>query len=192
MQGSIRFIEQDSVLPNMELISELSSATGSARDTRGAGFEEILVLDGDESLQRLVDAAARIGLHAEEAVRLGMERGLVLADLSDLGIDPDLARRRLRGAAVRARPELELTADLANWVRRLGMARPVSAVSVEDGLRLRLADRLLVRGAAEVGRRHLCAEAVQEMVAWERAAALGARTMGEWALRELSLARARS
>jgi hypothetical protein len=171
----------------MELIKEDRPSLHSDRYEP----DEVLLLDSSESLQRFVGAAAQVGIGAEDAVRMGVERGLVLSDLCEVGVDIDLGRRRLRAAAMRARPCHELTADLAQWVRRLSMARPIPVPSIDEGLAVHLPDGLLVRAAAGLGARHLRAEAVPEMVAWELAAALGARTMGEWALRELLLGPAR-
>jgi hypothetical protein len=170
---------------------ELISPDSCSRHPDRYESDEVLLLESSESLQRFVEAAAQVGLGVEEAVRMGVERGLVLSDLCEMGIDVDFGRRRLRAAAMRARPSHELTADLAQRVRRLSMARPIAVPSTDEGLAVRLPDGLLVRAAAGLGARHLRAEAVPEMVAWELAAALGARTMGEWALRELLLGPAR-
>jgi hypothetical protein len=175
----------------MELIrgTVVEQAGETAVNTRGAAAPEALLLPGSPSLQEFVAAAAEAGLGAEEALRLGIERALLLYDLGELGIDRDLARRRLRESAALARAEIELTADLAAWVRRLSMARAVPVTSVQAGASVNLPDRLLARAGEKLGTRYLRAEAVAEMIAWELAAATSAQTMGEWAFRELALAR---
>lgn len=118
---------------------------------------------------------------------MGIERGLVLADLGEVGIDLDKGRRVLREAADLARTEIALTPATASWIRRLCMRKPVPSTPLGTGIVIRLPERLLVRASTEVTSRSLRTGVVAEMIAWEMAAALSGRTMGEWALRELSL-----
>jgi hypothetical protein len=153
--------------------------SAAPHETNGA---EALYVPGSERLQHFVDAAAIAGLGPDDAIRLGVERGLVLLDLGRLGRGLNGTRRLLRTAAQEARPEMALAPATAAWVRLLSMARPVPAANVGEGIVVRLPDRLLCRASDGLDARSLRAEVVAEMVAWERAAALNGRTMGEWAL----------
>jgi hypothetical protein len=141
-------------------------------------------------LAGFVEAAARTGLEAPDAVRLGLERALVLADAARLGFGVEAARGLLDRAAARVRPRQPLPAVQARYVRALTVPRPVPAVDVSDGLAVTVPDRLSIRAAGHVRPVDLHPAAVPEMVAWETAAALEGRTMGEWALAVLANARA--
>lgn len=178
LETRLAFHIKEALITNDHLGPPTLLHTTSAPSAAGV---EALVVPGSETLQDFVDAAAAAGLRAEPAIRLGLERGLVLLDLSRLGPKLDSFHRLLWAAARKARADVELAPTTAAWVRQLSMARPVPTVSVWSGISVRLSDRLLSRGG-EVTARSLRAEAVPEMVAWEIAAALSGRTMGEWAL----------
>jgi hypothetical protein len=143
-----------------------------------------LVIAPSAGLTAFVRAAADAGLPAPEAVRLCLERALVLVDVAALGLDPDAARYRIGLVAASARTRRALVPEHAEYVRALQLGRPVPPADASDGLAVVLAARLLTR-ALSVCPQTFRAEVVAEMIAWELAAALEGRTMGEWALRTL-------
>jgi hypothetical protein len=155
----------------------------------GGNGPEVLTAEATPALREFLTAAAAVGLVPGEAMRLGVERALLLTDLAELDVDRDIARRLLRTAARRARAEIELTDDLATWVRTLYIRRPLPPPRIAERVSVRLDDRLLVRAGADLRTHHLRAECVPEMVVWELAAVTSGRSMGEWGLRELGLAR---
>jgi len=139
--------------------------------------------------QRLSDflgAAAQAGLDATLAVRLALERALVLHDAEELRLDVERARRTLSRAAANARATRPLTPRQAGYVRRLYSSAPQAPVVVEGSLCVELPDELLTRARDTVPETVLHSEAVLEMLAWERAARLQGRTMLEWALKTLA------
>lgn len=149
---------------------------------RGGGGHEELKLAPSAQLTRFIDTAARSGLIGRDAVPLGIERALVLMDASKLARDLDASRRALSCAAREARPERGLSPDHAAWVRVLTTRRPVPTEDVSEGLSVAVPDRVLCRAAGVVPVGSLHAGAVGEMIAWELAATLAARSMSEWAL----------
>lgn len=163
----------------------------ATRRDPSAGGSGRLVLPKSARLQAFVAEASAVGLDVADAVRLALERSLAIADASLFAIDVVTARRLLGGAARRARPERPLTPDHARYVRELTAARPRQPADVSDGLRVTVPERVLVRARGEVRQTALRPAAVAEMVAWEVAATLAGRTMGEWALATLAGARCR-
>lgn len=150
---------------------------------------ERLTLRPTPRLHAFLDQAAGAGLGPDQAVELAIERALALHDSHRLAPDVETARDRLNQAAAAARPHHALTSEQAAYVRRLAIRRPIDGRAVDQPLRVKVADRLLVRARATLTTAALRADAVDEMVAWEAAAALDGRTMGEWALYTLALAR---
>ncbi|HVY79066.1 MAG TPA: hypothetical protein VG898_11220 [Solirubrobacterales bacterium] len=133
-------------------------------------------------------AAAAAGLDLPEAVSLGLQRALVLADAPAIGIDSEVARRRLRDAAADARPAFPLGDAEAARVRGLSFPTPVAPARLNAPVVVPVPPRTLVRARGNVPVSRLCSAAVPEMISWEVAALLAGRTMGEWAL--LNLGRA--
>jgi hypothetical protein len=148
-----------------------------------------LTLPGSPHLQAFVDTAAANGLAAPHAVGLALERALLLADSQAFGIDIETVRRMLGAAAAAARAGRPLTDSQARYVRSLVAARPVASENVASGLTVTIPERVYTRAHGAVRTAMLHASAVSEMVAWEIAAALQGRTMGEWGLRSLALRR---
>jgi hypothetical protein len=150
---------------------------------------EYLVLPPSRRLDDFVAASAARDLDAPTAVRLALERALAVTDAAAFSLDVETARRLLRASARQARAKRALTPAHAHYVRKLVGARPRPALDVGDGLHVAVPDRVLVRVRGTVSLTALRADVVPEMVAWEIAATLAGRTMGEWALRVLAAAR---
>jgi hypothetical protein len=151
----------------------------------GPAHAEQLRLAACERLSEFVAAAARIGLDAQLAVRLALERALVLHDAQALRIDVRRARLALNGASAEARATRALGAAQARYVRELYDESPRAVVGTERGLSVRVPDDLLARARDTVPQGAMHEGAVTEMLAWERAARLQARTMSEWGLKTL-------
>jgi hypothetical protein len=137
-----------------------------------------------EPSQRLSDflaTAASSGVEAPDAVRMALERALALEDATRLTGDTESARRRLSRAASQARPRLEMGTRQAAWIRNLKVARQLDPPDASGGLVVAVPDRQMSRARA-VAQSSIRAAIVTEMIAWEVAAALEGRTMGEWAL----------
>ena len=133
-------------------------------------------------LDDFVAVAAERGLHAPEAVRLGLERHFALIDTRRFGLDVDTCRRLLCERASATAPRRSLSGGEAARARRLAMSRPVAPAATGDGLRVAIPGRLLTRFGERVPGRAFRAAHVAEMVQWELAATLEGRTIGEWAL----------
>lgn len=166
--------------PHLSLVR--TPPNGSHRRPSG----ERLRLPPSPRLTAFVAAAAEAGLGPSEATRLALERALALADAGVFPFDVEVARRRLRRAAKEAHPCRPLTPAQAAYMRTLSPARPRPPINVSAGLVVELPDRVLTRSRDTVAEAALHAGAVPEMVAWEIAATLAGRTMGEWALRTLA------
>src|SRR5262249_38071341 len=153
--------------PLRSLSSQPSSRSlvHSAGAHRGGGIEGIYV-PGSERLQRFIDAAAATGLRPDDAIRLGIERGLVLIDLAPLGRWLGGSRKLLRAAALEARAKVALAPAMVAWVRHLSMGRAVPAADVAEGIAVQVPDRLLGRASEGLDTRVLRADVVEEMVAW--------------------------
>lgn len=157
-------------------------ALGSDASRRNAS--EGLALHPSATLDGFIGAAAAAGLSLGEAVRLGVERVLVLSDAGKIG-DSEIARRRLCAAASAARPQMRIATAEAARVRALSMPQSVAPTAVRSRVVIPLPNRILARARNQVPSSALCRVAVPEMVSWEIAATLEGRTMGEWALRLL-------
>jgi hypothetical protein len=168
----------------------MSASTRTAPHLRlvssGPGGEERLQLGPSQRLREFAAAAAAAGLGAEEAVRLAIERALALADATAFGLDPDAARALLSRAAGSAQPVRPLPPARAAYVRGLGNGGPRQPAETAAGLVVSLPGPLLTRARDSVSEAALDPAAVPGTIAWEVAAALEGRTMGEWALRTLA------
>jgi len=168
-------------------------SAGLAQVNRGGGPPPppgiSLVVPPGPALDRFVAAAAAHGLAAPDAVRLALERELTLADSDGLGWARELTRHVLTTAAGSARARRALTPAQAAYVRSLTIGRPVRSVDVSQGLTVGLPERMRTRLAGPVPGGALDAGVVPEMVGWETAAALDGRSMAEWALKILLVAR---
>lgn len=152
--------------------------------------EDRLHLRSTPRLRKFLHAAASAGLSPADAVRLALERALALEDACyGFPLDVESARRELRQAAARARPVRELTSTQASYVRALSAASVKPAYPLDDDLVVALPDRVITRARHDLTELALHEGVVAEMVAWEIAATLSGRTMGEWALSTLALAR---
>ncbi len=158
--------------------------SGAADGTTSAS--ERLHLPPSRRLEEFVHAAAEAGLEPADAVRLALERALALADAAILPLDVEAARSRLSEAAARARAGRPLTAAQSAYVRSLSAKRARPTPEIGDGLVVVLPDRVLTRARDTATETAFHAGAVAEMAAWEIAATLEGRTMGEWALRTLA------
>lgn len=157
--------------------------------SESSGGAEAVRLEPSNRLQNFVETAAQAGLAPAEAVEMAIERALALADGARLCGDIELARRRLSLAADAARPRRGTSPEQASRVRRLTTARSLEAADVGEGLVVPLPACRLSR-AADVHESYIHADIVSEMVAWEVAAVLEGRTVGEWALWTLGSSRA--
>lgn len=121
-------------------------------------------------------------------MRLALERELALADADRLGLSREAARRWLSTAAAAARPRRALPSAQAAYVRALAVARPRPTRGTDPPLDVVLPEWLLTRTGGVVRAAVFDADVIDEMVAWELAAALEVRTMAEWALNVLASA----
>jgi hypothetical protein len=151
-----------------------------------ASGAELLCLSPSRRLTRFLDAAAHAGLDAPLAVRLALERAVVLRDGRDLRLDVERVRRTLGREARRARATRQLSARQADYVRVLYRERPRQSQPVAGGLSVAIPDELLTQVRDTIPETVLQPGAVPEMLAWERAARLEGRTMLEWSLKMLA------
>jgi hypothetical protein len=151
---------------------------------------ERLTIPSSPRLDRFLQAAAQAGLSAPEAVRLGVERALVVRDTQLVDLDVESARRMLRRAAAAARPSRPLCDEAAAYVRGLSARRPVQAPPEQEALEVELPPNLLTRAHGTVPEIALHDGIVEEMIGWERAARMEGRSMSEWALKVLAARRA--
>lgn len=166
--------------PHLRLLTDQARPTASER----------LTVPASPRLDRFLGAAARAGLSAPEAVRLGIEHALVVRDTQLGNLDVESARRLLRRAAAAARPSHPLTSDEAAYVRCLGAGRPVPAPPAGSMVATDLPPNLLTRANGTVTEVALHEGIVEEMIGWELAARMEARSMSEWALKVLFAQRA--
>lgn len=148
---------------------------------------EQLRLPACERLSEFVDEAAGVGLGAPLAVRLAIERGLLLHDAYALHIDVQRARLELNRAAMHARAQRALGDVQAKYVRELYDESPCTPAATDQGLSVRIPEDLLARAREAVPQSAIHRSVVPEMLAWERAARLQARTMSEWGLKTLGI-----
>jgi hypothetical protein len=151
----------------------------------GSERAEVLRLEPTARLQAFLQAAASHGLGTHDAVRLGLERALCLRDASGVAIDVETARRILGEAARGARPSRGLAEGQAAYLRALGAGRPAPRRDVVAGIGIEVPERVLSRVEGSIGQGVLHEGVVEEMLSWEIAAVLDARTMNEWALLQL-------
>jgi hypothetical protein len=144
-----------------------------------------LTVPSSPRLDRFLEAAARAGLSAPEAIRLGIEHALVVRDTQLGDLDVESARRLLRRRAAVARPCHPLTNNEAAYVRRLGAGRAVPAPPAGSDVAVDLPPNLLTRADGTVTEVALHEGIVEEMIGWELAARMEARSMSEWALKVL-------
>jgi hypothetical protein len=147
-----------------------------------AGAEEQLCLTSSPRLVRFFEVAARVGLDVTLAVRLALERALVLVDGQSLRLGSEQVRRLLNEASEDARATCPLSAQQAAYVRLLYSGSQAPPVSIGGQLNVTLPDDLMTRARTTVSETALHEGVVAEMLAWERAASLEGRTMLEWAL----------
>jgi hypothetical protein len=166
---------------------ELPSATTPhlvVRNAKPQPLSEHVVLIASPQLTEFLEAAARLGLDAPLAVRLAIERRLVLDDALSFPIGQHVIRPTLNHAAAGIRPSQPLSAQQSAYVRLLNRQIPQVAVTVKDELRVGIPDDLATRvRCANPAQSTLYYEAVPEILTWERAARLQGFTMTEWAFR---------
>jgi hypothetical protein len=133
-------------------------------------------------VRRFLSVAAQHGLAPDDAIRLALEHYLALVDLQALRMEEGALRATLGAVATRARPSSSLGVADAARVRMLSLARPLPALELTDPLTFALPARLCTRLDGLISPELLDHRVVGEMIAWERAAILAGRTMGEWAL----------
>jgi hypothetical protein len=167
-------------------LSLVNSSAASVRQTT----EDRLHLPPSRRLDRFIATAAARGLSPSDAVRLALERALVLVDACEaFPLDVESARLALRRAAAATQPLRQLSNAQSSYVRALGVGRPQRVESHSDGLIVALPDRLITRARDTLTELALHEGAVAEMISWEIAATLEGRTMCEWALNVLAVAR---
>jgi len=167
--------------PHLSLVESHASQPNAA---------ERIVLSPSSQLTSFIERAAQQGLDAPEAVRLGLERALLLLDAQFLDYDVESARRLLVQAAAAARPVQPLSGEEARRVRRLAARRPAPPADTAEGLTISVCQQILTRARRSLPENALHAGAVEEMLAWEIAAHLEGRSMGEWGLKALALRKA--
>jgi hypothetical protein len=143
-------------------------------------------------LQHFLRATADRGLDSSQALRLAIERALVLIDIDGLLLERSFARRLLCSVAKRAGVHRPLPPERAVYLRRLIAARPLPERECPDTLTVQLPQELLARARGVVPLTALGEDAIAEMIAWEQAAVLDGRTMAEWSLLALARPGARS
>lgn len=168
---------------NIRLVQPGSAAAGAV-------YRVISLPDGSPA-DEFVQAAARNGMRICDAMRLAIEYELVLRDVCALGLDGEGARYALTRVARRARPSRPLGPESARYVRELRIGRTVREVA-SGSFSLVLPDRLACRLDGAVPLAIFDAAIVETMIAWELAATMDGRTMGEWALSVLAVSRTAS
>jgi hypothetical protein len=159
-------------------------------DTALRAGEDRLHLPPTPRLRKFLAAAASAGLEPTDAVRLALERALALEDACDaFPLDVESARRELRRAGADSQPLRELTSAQAGYVRALSAGRARRVEELNEDLVVALPDRVTTRARGQLTELALHDGVVAEMIAWEIAATLEGRTMGEWALVTLAVAR---
>ena len=161
------------------LVLHRSSRTATSGDTQ-------LRLSPSARLIEFLQAAAQAGLDAPLAVRLALQRALVLHDAQELRLDAERICRTLNRAASEVRATQPLSAQQAAYVRQLSGGRPRPVITMRKDLAIVVPDDLLTQVRGTVPETALHQSAVRKMLAWERAAKLGGRTMMEWALKTLA------
>lgn len=152
---------------------------------RFAELREAIELEVDKQVQAFAQEAARRHLPFELMLGLAVERRLLLDDLGSDGFDVDRARALLSAAAA---TDSSATLGLGPGRLNRGYLRLLDRGCEQRERPLRLGPqfacipaRLCERAGAIDLPTALDAEAIVEMLDWERAAALEQRTMTEWA-----------
>lgn len=148
--------------------------------------DEQVLLAPSSRLERFAAAASAAGLDLGEAVSLALEHALALEDAAAFSLDSDTARRLLNRAAREARASRPLGAVEAAYIRRLGAGSAKQGSSLPDGLAVAVPERVLTRARDSLAEAAIRPAVVKEMVAWQIAATLAGRTLGEWALHALA------
>lgn len=151
-----------------------------------SGDERVLLLARSPRLDRFVAASAATGLGVAEAVCLALKHALALQDATAFGLDADTARRLLNRAAAGARPSRPLGATEAAYLRRLSRRKAETPPVLPETLKVKLDERTATRVRESLTEASIRAAVVEEMLAWEVAATLEGRTLGEWALHSLA------
>jgi hypothetical protein len=139
-------------------------------------------------LREFLRTAADAGIEHELAIRLGLDRALLLGDAGDLGLHVERARRILNVASCEPRASVALGEGQSAHLRRLYGGGAIFAEPLRgDALSVSLPEEILTLARGSVRQSALHAAAVEEMLAWERAARVGGRTMREWGLKTLAL-----
>lgn len=167
--------------PHLQLIH---SAPGVA--ARRAGADGNLTLPATAELKRFLGQSAKHGLEPADALRLAIERELALVDVDALGLDRHATRHVLSEIASRARVRQGLDTDEAAYLRTLSAARALTPPPLAGSLTVTVPRALLGRARGVVSRTALAWDAIPEMVAWEIAARVQGRAMGEWVLLALA------
>ncbi len=158
-------------------------------DERPTGEERVLRLERSPRLERFAAAAADAGLDLPEGVRLALAQALALQDARVFGLDADTARRLLNRAAAGARAAQALGEGEAAYLRRLTSRIPKPAPALGPRLEVELDERTSTRVRGTITEAAIRPAVVEEMIAWEIAATLEGRTLGEWALNCLAASR---
>jgi hypothetical protein len=119
-------------------------------------------------------------------VRLALEHGLALRDAAAFGLDADTARRLLNRAAAGARASRPLGDGEAAYLRRLSQRAPKPPTALPERLDVKLDERTSTRVRDSLNESAIRPAVVEEMIAWQIAATLEGRTLGEWALHSLA------
>lgn len=151
----------------------------------GAGQISV-VLQPTERLKKFLASSAAAGVSDVDAVELAIERALVLADARALGLNAERASRLLGEAAARTRPHRTIGPQRSTTARRLAIRQPRRPTELDEAICVPVASHLATRAADQISGRAFAPGAIEEMVAWGRAAALEGRTMTEWGLRVLA------
>jgi len=151
-------------------------------DSVPAGLQEQLCLTPSPRLVRFFEAAAKAGLDVTLAVRLALERALVLLDGQSLRLDSEHVCQLLNEASKDVRATCPLSARQAAYVRLLYSGSQAPPVSIGHQLSVPVPDDVMTRARTAVSATALTEDAVPEMLAWERAARLQGRTMLEWSM----------
>jgi len=146
-----------------------------------------LSLPASPQLTEFLEAVAGVGLDVSLAVRLTVERALVLHDAQWFRIALNNIRPTLNRAAADTRASQPLSAKQSAYVRTLNRRTPRTALRVTDHLEVLIPDDLITRlRESAVRESRLLYEAVPEILNWERAARLQGHTMTEWAFKVLA------
>jgi hypothetical protein len=161
---------------------ELVHSRRSASATTHAELE----VASHPKLKGFAVAADRAGMSVTDAVRLAIERDLVLTDASHFGLDAGGARYLLTKAARRTRPLNTLSAASAEYARSLRLRpRRRKLQQVHPSTRVAIPARLLTRAEGKIRLAAFDEAAIEEMVEWECAATLSGCTLAEWAFKAL-------